>query len=115
MNVDLTTYNGVSRPLLSVYELSAVGTKLAETIYDNTSIAEYQTEKEINNIVNPAQLAFQLLQSGAYDAIIDRGYDKIKYSETHKNELKLTQLDNYFNEQNESVDTYILQRLGLVK
>ena len=57
----LKTGNRITRPILSIYELSNTITSLAKSIYEDKSVESYVDEDNINDFLNPAHIAFELL------------------------------------------------------
>lgn len=89
-----------TRPQMSVYELAGIITQLAQNIYDSKSLKSYISEdSKINGIINPCDLALQLLEHGEYDVLINRDSEKINFSDLYIDPRKLELLDNYFSKQ----------------
>lgn len=101
----------ISRPILSIYELSGAITSLAKVIYNDKSLSKYIDDTEVNNIVNPAKIATELLLTNKYDALINRNSETVKFKDLYINYLHVDMLKNYFNKQDSIVQKYILDKI----
>ena len=112
----LKAENYVSRPILSIYELSNVITSLAKSIYEDKSVNNYiDVEGDINDLLNPAHIASELLFNGNYDAFINRYSDVLKYSDMYVDEIYVDLIRNYFNKQKNITKELILKSLDLTE
>ena len=73
-------YPRMTRNTLSIFEYVGVITKLAKYLNSLTNLDKYLSDIEVNQIINPAELAFNLLNDGKFDAVIDRGYELVTFS-----------------------------------
>lgn len=103
----------LTRPLLSKFEYSAVITTLAKYLFTINDIGKYILDEELNAIINPSELACRLLDKGKFDAILDRGIEKVHYSTLMKNPLWDIMIDDYFITYNHSVQIELVEALGL--
>ena len=103
----------ITRETLSIYEYVAVITKLAKYLFSLMDIAKYIDEVELNQVVNPSELAFNLLNDGKFDAVIDRGYEKVTFSKLKIREQWKETIRNYFNYQHQVMDEEVLKPLNL--
>lgn len=106
----------ISRPILSIYELSATITSLAKLIYEDKSLQKYiQCNDQINDLVNPSNIACELLFTNKYDAFLNRYSDVVKFSDLYLNPIYVEELRSYFNKQSKITKEYILQSLDLTE
>ena len=83
----------------SVYEISGVNTQLARLIYESDSLKSVLSVKdgeEVNEILDPAYIAYKLLSENVYDANLYRDGECVRYSELYKNPRWLELLENYY-------------------
>ena len=111
----LKTGDKKTRPILSIYELSNVITSLAKSIYEDKSVESYLDEDNINDFLNPAHIAFELLSQGKYDAYINRYSEIVKFSELYVDPIYTDLIENYFHKQKNITSEIILKSLNLVK
>ena len=104
----------ITRPILSVYEYVDVHTKLAMFIDGHKSIKQFVDDVEINFTVNPAELAYHLLKEGKWDAVIDRGYEKVTYSRLKANPQWGEMIERYFEQQRNVYTHDLFEKLGLM-
>ena len=91
--------NQKSWHVASVYEISSVNTQLARLIYESDSlksVLQIEDGEQINEILDPAYIAYKLLTEGIYDANLYRDGECVKYSELYKNPRWLELLENYY-------------------
>lgn len=106
----------ISRPILSIYELSAVITSLAKVIYEDKSLQKYiQCNDQINDLINPSNIACELLFTNKYDAYLNRYSDVVKFSDMYLNPVYMEELRSYFKKQSQITKNYILDSLDLVE
>ena len=101
----------ISRPKLSIYEYSNVLSSMAEKIFDSPNLEEFIADETINDLINPAELAFKLFNEHKYDAYLLRDNEKILFSSLYFNPNYLDLLNNYFKNQSETVDKLIVNPL----
>jgi hypothetical protein len=102
-----------SRKVISIYEFVGVITKLAQYLYTLPSITKYVEDPSIESIVNPCELALELLLSGKYDAKIIRTFDEVNFSELSINPIWIDTARNYFKQQNSFIENNLLSKLEL--
>jgi hypothetical protein len=106
----------ISRPIMSIYELSATITSLAKAIYEDKTLQKYiKCNDQINDLVNPSNIACELLFTKKYDAYLNRYSDIVKFSELYLNPIYIEELRSYFNKQSKITKEYILQSLDLTE
>ena len=103
----------ITRETLSIYEYVAVITKLAKYLFSLMDIDKYIDEVELNQVVNPSELAFNLLNDGKFDAVIDRGYEKVTFSKLKVREQWKETIRNYFNYRHQVMEEEVLKPLNL--
>lgn len=112
---EIETYEPrITRKQLSVYEYCRVITDLANYLYNTDNIDKYIDTIEIHNIVDPCSLAFKLLESGKFDAIIDRGYERVTYSKCTFNNIYLDLVRSYIEQQENNILNEIFKKLKLI-
>jgi len=104
----------ITRPTISIYEYAEIHTMLADFIEPHTSIKDFTDEVEIKGTVNPAELAFYLLKEGKWNAVINRGYEKVSFSKLKINKQWSDTIENYFKEQHETHKRELFEPLGLI-
>lgn len=102
----------ITRKNISIFELVRVITDLANYLYELKDINKYIDDLELDEIVDPVNLAFLLLQSGKFDAIINRGCEYVTYSKLKKNKTTLMLIEDYLNNQQEEYNN-LFSTLGL--
>lgn len=108
-------YPRMTRNTLSIFEYVGVITKLAKYLNSLTNLDKYLSDIEVNQIINPAELAFNLLNDGKFDAVIDRGYELVTFSTLKVKKQWKETISNYFKHQHETVEQEILKPLDLLK
>lgn len=104
----------LTRPILSLYEYVGVHTALAKFIDAQTSISQFVDDVEINGLVNPAELAFNLLREHKWDAVINRGYERVTYSQLRYNKQWEDMIARYFDEQHATYIRELYEPLKLI-
>lgn len=98
---------------MSVYELSSAITRLAKTIFDDKDLQKYiDSNAQINDLVNPASIATELLLSGKYEAVFNRYAENVEFSKLYINPRHIELLRNYFNRQKNIIQTCIIDDLN---
>lgn len=111
----IETYSpNITRETLSLYEYVSVITKLAKYLNTLTNLDKYVDDVEVNQIINPAELAFNLLNDNKFDAIIDRGYEKVTFSKLKIKQQWKDTISNYFKSQHDAIENEILKPLNLL-
>lgn len=107
-------YPKMTRETLSIYEYVGVITKLAKYLNSLTNLDKYLPDIEVNQIINPAELAFNLLNDGKFDAVIDRGYELVTFSVLKVKKQWKDTISNYFKNQHDTIEKEILDPLDLL-
>ena len=107
-------YPKITRETLSIYEYVGVITKLAKYLNSLTDLNKYLLDVEVNQVINPAELAFNLLNDGKFDAIIDRGYELVTFSVLKVKKQWKDTISNYFKNQHDVIEREILTPLNLL-
>lgn len=107
-------YPKMTRETLSIYEYVGVITKLAKYLNSLTNLDKYLPDIEVNQIINPAELAFNLLNDGKFDAVIDRGYELVTFSVLKIKKQWKDTISNYFKNQHDTIENEILGPLDLL-
>lgn len=103
----------ITRKTMSRYEYAGLITQLAKYLAGIPDISKYLDEPYVNSLINPSELAFTLLENGKFDAIIDRGYELVNYSQLIVNQNWKDQLREYFKNKNIAVHNEIITQFGL--
>lgn len=103
----------LTRPLLSKFEYASVITTLAKYLFTISDISKYIIDEELNSIISPCELAYRLLNENKFDAILDRGIERVHYSTLIKNPLWDSMIEDYFKNHNNSIQTELVEALGL--
>ena len=97
--------NRKSRPILSIFELASILTTLSKKIYNSSDLKEFvNNSSKINGVVNPSDIAVNILFNGDYDALINRYSEKVLFSDLYMNPVYKDVLFNYYNKQRKIVD-----------
>ena len=104
----------ITRDICSVFEFVRVVTDLANHLYTLPSIEKYIDGIEIKNIIEPCDLAYKLLRNGRFNAILDRGTEKVTFSELHVDPFTYELVESYLAQQEDTRHKSFLEKLGLV-
>ena len=104
----------VTRDICSVFEFVRIVTDLANHLYNLPSIEKYIEGIEIKNIVEPCDLAYKLLRNGRFNAILDRGVEKVTFSELHVDPFIYDLVESYLNKQENDRKESFLEKLSLI-
>lgn len=104
----------ITRDIISVFEYANVVTKLAKHLQSLPSLEQYIPNVDTNQIIDPTELAFNLLEEGKWDAIIDRGYEKVTYSTLRVRQQWKDMLRNYFDQRRVTIENELLRPLKLL-
>lgn len=99
----------LTRDIMSVYEYAGTITKLAKYLNGLPSLEKYVSDVEIHQLINPAELAFNLLNEGKFDAILDRGYERVSFSALKINPRWKATVSNYFKAQHDAITNEIVK------
>ena len=104
----------LTRDICSVFEFVRIVTDLANHLYNLPSIEKYIDGIEIKNIVEPCDLAYKLLRNGRFNAILDRGTEKVTFSELHVDPFTYELVESYLSQQEEIRRESFLEKLNLL-
>jgi hypothetical protein len=104
----------LTRDICSVFEFVRVITDLANHLYTLPSIEKYIDGIEIKNIIEPCDLAYKLLRKGRFNAILDRGTEKVTFSELHVDPFTYELVESYLNQQEYVRRKSFLEKLALL-
>ena len=104
----------LTRDICSVFEFVRVITDLANHLYTLPSIEKYIDGIEIKNIIEPCDLAYKLLRNGRFNAILDRGTEKVTFSELHVDPFTYELVESYLNQQEDIRRKSFLEKLDLL-
>jgi hypothetical protein len=104
----------ITRDICSVFEFVRVVTDLANHLYTLPSIEKYIDGIEIKNIVEPCDLAYKLLRNGRFNAILDRGTERVTFSELHVDPFTYELVESYLAQQEDTRHKSFLEKLDLL-
>ena len=104
----------LTRDICSVFEFVRIITDLANHLYNLPSIEKYIDGIEIKNIVEPCDLAYKLLRNGRFNAILDRGTEKVTFSELHVDPFTYELVETYLNQQEDVRRRSFMEKLHLM-
>ena len=104
----------LTRDICSVFEFVRVITDLANHLYTLPSIEKYIDGIEIKNIIEPCDFAYKLLRNGRFNAILDRGTEKVTFSELHVDPFTYELVESYLNQQEDIRRKSFLEKLDLL-
>jgi len=117
----LNTFNSVekykphiTRDFMSIYEYARVITALAKYLYDVPDLSQYIGPEDNPTIINPCELACQLFEENKFDCILDRGCEKVTFSELRFNIHWKDMLQQDFDKTNNSIKKDLLEKLKLI-
>ena len=115
-SVEMKKYKPVvTRPTMSKYEFVHTITAAAKYLYSLTNIEKFCGNIEINSIINPAELAFNLLMEKRLDAVITRlSYEKVNFSELIIDNTWIETIKNYFKNKHQYEEEELLKPFGLL-
>jgi hypothetical protein len=102
---------GKTRPICGNYELSAVITKFAKELYDQKDLDGFTGDSKLNTIINPTDVALQLLINNVYGAYISRDDEVLELKDMYVNYNNIELLTNYFDRQKNIIKRCIIDRL----
>ena len=98
----------ITRPKLSIYEYSGIITQVAEYLMSIKDLDKFLEEPQINNIIDPCQLAFELLKNNKIEVQIDRGYETVLFSQCKQDEMIINEIENYLKTRNQDRKKYLI-------
>ena len=99
---------------ISIYELAKVLTDLSLYLYESKSVSKYIEDLEVNTLIEPNRLAYELLKNGTFDAVIDRGYEKVTFSKLKINPVYDDLIVKFLDEQEHNINHSFLELLNLI-
>ena len=102
----------ITRHKLSIYEYAGIITQVAEYINSIKDLDKYLDEPQINNLIDPCLIAFELLKNNKIDVQIDRcGYESVLYSQCEKDENIEKEIEHYLNERINDRQTTLIDKI----
>lgn len=103
-------YPVYTRPILSRFEYEGAITELANYLTTCESIGQ---NCDSYTLINPAELAFRLIQQGKYDVTIirNKGMEKVTFSVLKRNPLWDKRVEEYFRIKNESLKNELYDKI----
>lgn len=99
---------------ISIYEYAKLLTDLSLYLYETKSVSRYIEDLEVENIIEPNKLAYELLKNGTFDAVIDRGYEKVTFSKLKVNPIYDNLIVKFLAEQESNINRNFLELLNLI-
>ena len=100
-----------TRPICGNYELSAIITKFAKEVYDQKNLDGFAEDRKFNSIINPTDVALQLLMNNTYGAFVSRDDEILELKNMYVNYNNIELLENYFERQRKIIKRCIIDRL----
>ena len=105
----------ITRETMSKYEFVRVITAVGKYLNSLPDISKYYKEVEVNSLINPLELAFNLVMEGKMNATLDRlGYEKVTFSELKINPLWIEIVKNYFEQRKKAEQKELIEPLMLL-
>lgn len=102
----------ITRRKLSIYEYAGMLTQLSEYFMNLKDLDKYIDEPQINNIIDPCKLAFELLIQGKIDIQIERlGYETVLFSQCQRDEMIEKEIINYLNSRDKERNETFIDKL----
>jgi hypothetical protein len=100
---------------MSIYEFVGTITKLADYLYNLDDLSKIIENKEVYTYINHLELAWNLLKTGKYNAILNRYIEQVSFSELDVNPRWIEVIENNFKLHNQAFEDDILKPLDLFK
>ena len=114
-DVTIETYKPkLTRDICSVFEFVRIVTDLANHLYTLPSIEKYIDGIEVKNIIEPCDLAYKLIRNGRFNAILDRGTERVTFSELQVDPFTYELVETYLNQQEHVRRQSFLEKLQLI-
>lgn len=104
----------ITSKYISIYEYARILTDLSKFLFNQKSLSKYIDNIEVKNIIDTNKIAYELLKNGTFDAIIDRGYEKVNYSELIVNPLWEKMVESFLKEQEDNINSSFLEMIDLL-
>ena len=104
----------ITSKYISIYEYTRLLTELSLLLFNKKSLSKYINTIEVKNIIDTNKIAYDLLKHGVFDAVIDRGYEKVNFSELIVNPLWDNMIEQFLSEQEETINNSFLSVLKLI-
>lgn len=102
----------ITRKKLSIYEYAGLLTQLSEYFMNIKDLDKYIDEPQINNIIDPCKLAFELLINGKIDVQIERlNYETVLFSQCQRDEMIEKEIINYLNSRDKDRKETLIDKL----
>lgn len=102
----------ITRQKLSIYEYAGMITQIAEYLMNTKDLDKYVDEPQINNIIDPCRLAFELLTQGKIDVQIERlNYETVLFSQCQRDEMIENEIINYLDSRDKDRKETLIDKL----
>lgn len=104
----------ITSKFISIYEYAKLLCDLSTYLYNKKSLSKYINTLEVKNMIDTNKLAYELLKNHTFDAVIDRGYEKVTFSKLKINPIYNHMIENFLKEQNENINKSFLSLINLL-
>ena len=104
----------VTSKYISIYEYAKLLTDLSLFLFNQKSLSKYIDNIEVRNIIDTNKIAYELLKNGIFDAVIDRGYEKVLFSNLNINPLYNSMIEDFLNEQENNINNSFLSLIDMI-
>lgn len=104
----------VTSKYISIYEYAKLLTDLSLFLFNQKSLSKYIDNIEVRNIIDTNKIAYELLKNGIFDAVIDRGYEKVLFSNLKINPLYNSMIEDFLNEQENNINNSFLSLIDMI-
>lgn len=104
----------ITSKYISIYEYARLLTELSLLLFNQKSLSKYINTIEVKNIIDTNKIAYELLKNKVFDAVIDRGYEKVNFSELIVNPIWDNMIEQFLNEQEETINNTFMSMLQLL-
>ena len=103
----------ITSKYISIFEYAKILTDLSLYLYDSQTVSEYIDNVEVKTLMDTNKLAYLLLKDGTFDAVLDRGYEKVTFSHLKINPQYTEMIERFLNDVENETNTF-LEGLGLL-
>ena len=104
----------ITSKYISIYEYAKLLTDLSLYLYNSPSLSKWIDNVEVKTLIDTNKLAYELLKNGTFDAVIDRGYEKVTFSKLKINPLYNSLIESFLNDVEKSTNESFLKVIGLL-
>ena len=101
----------LTRNICSVFEYTRIITELANYLSNVPDLSNYIEDIDVDNIIEPYEVAYVLLRKGKFNAIIDRGVEKVSLSELYVDSFIYDLIEEYITQQEKERKESLLNKI----